>query len=449
MSDAIWKKLEERIEWLIEQEKFAELQSLLEDVHPADIAFILSRLDRVSQHIVFDLLGSETASDVLVELSDHTQERVLGELDEQRLADLVDMLDSDEAADVLGSVEPEIAEKVLETLPEEQKSDVQQLLTYDEDTAGGIMSTELVSVEESMTVEEVIDEVRSAADRVDDIYAIWVVDSDGVLRGSVTLKNLILAEPNTRVGSLMDSDVRPVVVDMDQEEVVHIMRRYDLVAAPVVDSSGKLLGRITWDDAIDVMNEESEEDLGYISGTGEEEPSARSVFNSSRERIPWLIAGLFGGIISALVMSGFEQSLNHIIVLAFFVPIITAMGGNVGMQSSTIIVRGLATGEITYDDAGQRIAKELGVALLNGAMLGLILTLIIWFWQKELEISLVISFSLLVVILVSSIIGVAAPLMLKKINIDPALAMGPFVTISNDIFGVFIYLSIATVLLVH
>ena len=449
MSDTIWKKLQDKIDWLIEQEKFTELQSHLKDVHPADIAFILSRLDRVSQHMVFDLLDSETASDVLVELSDHTQERVLGELDEQRLADLVDMLDSDEAADVLGSVEPEIAEKVLETLPEEQKSNVQQLLSYDEDTAGGIMSTELVSVEESMTVKEVINEVRAAADRVDDIYAIWVVDSDGVLRGSVTLKNLILADPNTRVGSLMDSDLRPVMVDMDQEEVVHIMRRYDLVAAPVVDPDGKLLGRITWDDAIDVMNEESEEDLGYISGTGEEEPSARSVFNSSRERIPWLIAGLFGGIISALVMSGFEQSFNHIIVLVFFVPIITAMGGNVGMQSSTIIVRGLATGEITYDDAGQRIAKELGVALLNGAMLGLILTLIIWFWQKELEISLVISFSLLVVILVSSIIGVAAPLMLKKINIDPALAMGPFVTISNDILGVFIYLSIATVLLVH
>ena len=449
MSDTIWKKLQDKIDWLIEQEKFTELQSHLKDVHPADIAFILSRLDRVSQHMVFDLLDSETASDVLVELSDHTQERVLGELDEQRLADLVDMLDSDEAADVLGSVEPEIAEKVLETLPEEQKSNVQQLLSYDEDTAGGIMSTELVSVEESMTVKEVINEVRAAADRVDDIYAIWVVDSDGVLRGSVTLKNLILADPNTRVGSLMDSDLRPVMVDMDQEEVVHIMRRYDLVAAPVVDLEGKLLGRITWDDAIDVMNEESEEDLGYISGTGEEEPSARSVFNSSRERIPWLIAGLFGGIVSAIVMSGFEQSLNHIIVLAFFVPIITAMGGNVGMQSSTIIVRGLATGEITYDDAGQRIAKELGVALLNGAMLGLILTLIIWFWQKELEISLVISFSLLVVILVSSIVGVAAPLILKKVNIDPALAMGPFVTISNDIFGVFIYLSIATVLLVH
>ena len=444
MSDELWKILQAKIENLIEQEDFASLELLLSEVHPADIAYILARLDRVSQHMVFDLLDSENASDVLMELSDDTQERVLSKMDEEKLAVLVDMLESDEAADVLATMEPELAEKVLDTLPAEQKDDVQQLLAYGEDTAGGIMSTELVAVRENMIIQEVIEEVRNAADKVEDIYGIWVVSESGILRGLVTLKRLILAKPDRIVSTLVDTDIKMVTVDMDQEEVVHLMRRYDLVTVPVVDSEGKLLGRITWDDAMEVMNDELEEDIGYISGTGEEEPAARSVINSTKERLPWLIAGLIGGIVSAVVMSGFEQSLKDIIILVFFVPVITAMGGNVGMQSSSIIVRGLATGEISFSDTGQRIAKEMGVALLNGISLGIILTIIIWFWQREIDISLVISFSLVVVILVSSLIGVSVPLFLKKMNIDPAIAMGPFVTISNDIFGVFIYLTIAT-----
>ena len=447
MTDSDLDTLEDRINEMIEGESFEDLGELLKETHPADIAFLFPRFDRMIQSMVIDLLEPEKASEVLVELDDHAQEEVLKKIDDDRLAELVDELESDDAADVLGSVEPEVAEKVLESLSDDVREDVQQLLEYKEDSAGGIMSTELVAVKDELSVEQAIAEIRLAAEEVEDIYGVWVIDDGGKLQGIVSLKDLVIAGPKTKVHTLIDTDIRPVTVDTDQEEVAHIMRRYDLVTVPVIDSEGRLLGRVTWDDAMEVLEEESSEDMGYLSGTGEEEPSVRSVFRSSRERLPWLITGLMGGIVSAVVMSRFVNSLEALITLTFFIPIITAMGGNVGIQSSSIIVRGLATGEISFQDTGQRVLKELGMAMFNGVILAAILAVIIWFWQRLFVESLVISFSLLLVILVSAMIGVTAPMLLKKLKIDPALAMGPFVTISNDIVGVFIYLYIATLLL--
>lgn len=447
MPEAVWESLLSQVEELIEKEDFSALKSILSEAHPAEIVMIFPRLSRVEQHMVFDLIDPEIASEILVEVKEPTQEMLLQKLDEQRISDLIDEMESDEAADVLGSVEPEVAEKVLETLPDEVREDVKSLLSYDEDTAGGIMSAELVAVNESLTVMEAIEEMRKMAAELEDIFIIWVIDDNEILKGYVPLKRLLLARGNTRISAIAKVPDIVATADMDQEEAAHIMRRYDLISLAVVDEQGKLVGRITYDDAMDVLSEESFEDLGYISGTGEEEPSARSVFNSSKERLPWLIAGLAGGIVAALVMSHFELQLSEIIVLAFFVPIITAMGGNVGMQSSTIVVRGLATGEISFGDTGHRILKEMGVASLNGVVLGIILALTIWFWQGLWKESLVISVSLIIVILTAAFIGVTVPLLLKKMNIDPALAMGPFVTISNDIVGVTIYLAIATYVL--
>ena len=447
MSESFDDALEEKIEELLEEENFQELTKLLKDTHPADIAFLFPRFNKSEQQVILDLLESEQASDVLVELDDHAQEKVLKNLDEDRIAALIDELESDEAADVLASVEPEVAEKVLETLDEDTREEVQQLMEYDEDTAGGIMSTDLVAVRDDMTVSEAVKEIQRLAEEVDNIYGVWVIDKSRKLKGLVSMKNLVIAHANTKISNITDSDIQVVDAGIDQETVAHMMKRYDLISIPVVDDKDRLLGRVSWDDAMEVMDEESSEDLGYISGTGEEEPSTRSIFNSSKERLPWLIAGLAGGIVAALIMSKFVDSLQTLITLTFFVPIITAMGGNVGIQSSTLVVRGLATGEISFQDTGQRILKELGVAILNGVILSIILAAIILFWQNLIFESLVISFSLLVVILVSALIGVAVPFMLKRINIDPALAMGPFVTISNDIVGVFIYLYIATSLL--
>ena len=449
MSDSALELLEENIEDLIEANNIKELAVLLKETHPADIAFLFPRFDKAEQQIILDLLESEQASDVLVELDDHAQEKVLKSLDDNRIAELVDELDSDEAADVLASVEPGVAEKVLEILDRATREEVQQLMEYDEDTAGGIMSTDLVAVRDDMTVSEAVLEIRRLAEEVDDVYRVWVVDKYGIFKGLVSLKNLVIASPKTKISSITDTDTQVVNAEMDQETVVHMMKRYDLVSIPVVDKAGHLLGRVTWDDAMEVMDEESSEDLGYISGTGEEEPSVRSVFKSSRERLPWLAAGLIGGITSAIVISNFVHSLQALITLAFFIPIITGMGGNVGIQVSSLVVRGLATGEISFQDTGHRILKELGVALFNGLILSTILAAIIWFWQGVAYESLVISFSLLVVIIVATVIGVTVPLFLKRINIDPALAMGPFVTISNDIVGVFIYLTLATWLLMN
>jgi len=449
MSDSNIENLREKLEQLIEKEAFEEIRELLKDIHPADIAFIFPKLDRTTINMIFDLLEPEAASDVLIELDDHAQEKVLRKMDDDRLAEIVDELETDEAADVLGSVEPEVAEKVLETLDEETREEVQQLLEYPEDTAGGIMSTDLVAVKDEQTVIEAVREVQKNADEVEEIYGVWVTDNNNKLLGRITLKDLVIAKADTKIKELIHKDFQSVPVDMDQEEVAHMMKRYDLVSVPVVDKEGYLLGRITWDDAMEVLEEESSEDMAYFSGTGEEEPSTRSVLHSTRERFPWLLTGLLGGIVSAVVMSEFVNSLQALITLTFFVPIITGMGGNVGIQSSTIVVRGLATGEISFQDTGQRILKELGVALLNGLILSTILAVIIYFWMNMLIESLVIALSLLTVILVATFIGVTAPLMLKKMNIDPALAMGPFVTISNDIVGVFIYLYTATYLLMR
>jgi len=448
MSDSALELLEENIEELIEASNLKDLAALLKETHPADIAFLFPRFDKTEQQIILDLLESEQASDVLVELDDHAQEKVLKSLDDNRIAELVDELESDEAADVLASIEPEVAEKVLEILDRDTREEVQQLMEYDEDTAGGIMSTDLVAVRDDMTVIEAVREIRRLAEEVDDVYRVWVVDKFGIFKGLVSLKDLVLATAKTKISAITDTDIQVVNVEMDQETVAHMMKRYDLVSIPVTDKAGHLLGRITWDDAMEVMDEESSEDLGYISGTGEEEPSARSVFNSSKHRLPWLIISLIGEFVVAIVMSRFVESLESLIVLAFFIPIINALGGNAGMQSSVIIVRGLATGEVALADTGLRVMKELGVALLNGLILSIILFVIVTFWQRLWFESVIISLSLLVVILISTVNGVIIPILLKKSGVDPAVAMGPFVTVSNDIIGVFIYLTIATHLLV-
>ena len=447
MDELKFENILDSLEECIESEDIERLKAILSEIHPADIAHMFGHFNRFEQNYIFDLLPAETASEVLVELSELEKERMLKKLDEERLMKIVDELESDEAADVLAAVEPEVAEKVLDALPDEDSLELRQLLTYDDETAGGIMGTEMAVVHENSTVKEAISEIREVAEDVDDIYTVWVVDAEGVLKGRISLKDLILANSSTLVKEIYQDDAISVPLDMDQEEAAQMVQKYDLVSMPVVDKKGRLVGRITWDDAMEVLNEEASEDMGHISGTGGEEPGIRSVFHSMKKRLPWLITGLFGGVVSAWIMSEYVHSLEALIALTFFIPIITAMGGNVGIQSSSIVVRGLAIGEITYRGTGQRIMKELGVALLNGMILSIILCIVILLWQNLLFESLVISMSLIIVILTAALVGVTAPLMLSKLNIDPALAMGPFVTISNDILGVFIYLFLTTTLL--
>ena len=403
----------------------------------------------VLQRFVWDLLPDELSPDVLVELDEPAQEQLLETLSEGEIGRIVDELDSDDAADVVGALDEEKAQKVLETLDLESQRDVRRLLTYDEETAGGLMALEVASVKETETVGQAIQTLRDLGEKegIEDIYNVYVISEEGILLGWLKLAQLILARPETPVRKLMNPDVISVPTAMDQEDVASIVQKYDLVSLPVVDDFGRLVGRITVDDVMDVLTEEAEEDLSIIAGTGDEEPGERSTFKISRERAPWLLTGLVGGLIAATVMHHFKSTLLHVIALAFFVPVITAMGGSTAIQSASIVVRGLATGEIALRDLVPRILKEIRVALINGIMLGLLLGLIVSIWLGEPELGFLIGFILLINIIIASLLGASVPMIMKRLGIDPALAMGPFVTTFIDIIGLIIYLGLAMIFL--
>ena len=450
MTEEGLNQLRRRISEMVENGEVDQLQAMLSKLHPSDIAHLFPRLGRLEQNFVWDLLPEELSPDVLVELHEPVQEQLLDTLSEGEIGRIVDELDSDDAADVVGALDDEKAQKVLETLDLESRRDVRRLLTYDEETAGGIMALEVASVKETETVGQAIKTLRDLGEKegIEDIYNIYVVSEEGLLRGWLNLAQLILAHPETPVRELMNPDVISVPTSMDQEEVAAIVRKYDLVSLPVVDDFGRLVGRITVDDVVDVLAEEAEEDISIIAGTGDEDPSERSAFKVFRERIPWLLTAMVGGLVSATVMQHFEATLLHIIALAFFVPVITAMGGNTGVQSSSIVVRGLATGEIRIRDLIPRVFKEVRVALLNGIVLGVVLGLIVSIWLGQPQLGLFIGLILMLNIGIASILGVSVPILLKKLGVDPALAMGPFVTTANDIIGLMIYLGMAMVFLI-
>lgn len=449
MTDDRLTELRRKIEQMVQDGEVDELQELLIHLHPSDIADLFPRLGHMEQNFVWDLLPDEITPDVLIELDEPVQEELLDALSEGEIGRLVDELESDDAADVVGTLDEEKAQKVLETLDLESRRDVKRLLTYEEDTAGGIMALEVASVLETSTVSQAVQELRDLVENegVEDIYNVYIVSQDGILRGALNLRQFILAPPETPVCELMDDDVVTVPTSMDQEEVAAIFRKYDLVSLPVVDDYSRLVGRITVDDIVDVIAEEAEEDLSIIAGTRDEEPSERSTVKIFRERFPWLLTGLFGGLIAATVMHYFRATLLQVIALVFFVPVITAMGGSTAIQSSSIVVRGLATGEIELRDLLPRVFKEIRVALLNGAVLGLILGGIVAFWLGEVDLGMLIGSILLINICIASLLGASVPIFMKRIGIDPALAMGPFVTTAIDILGLMIYLGLAMIVL--
>jgi magnesium transporter len=449
MSDEKLTEVRQKIEQLVHDGKVEELQELLVHLHPSDIADLFPRLGRMEQNFVWDLLPDEITPDVLIELDEPVQEELLDALSEGEIGRLVDELDSDDAADVVGTLDEEKAQKVLDALDLESRRDVRRLLTYDEDTAGGIMALEVAAILETSSVQQAVQELRDLVENegVEDIYNVYVVSKEGILRGVLNLRQFILAPPETPVLELMDEEAISVPTSLDQEEVAAIFRKYDLVSLPVVDEYDRLVGRITVDDIVDVLAEEAEEDLSIIAGTRDEEPSERSTVKIFRERFPWLLTGLFGGLVAATVMHYFRATLLQVIALAFFVPVITAMGGSTAIQSSSIVVRGLATGEIELRDLVPRIFKEIRVALLNGLILGLILGSIVTFWLSQFKLGILIGGILLINICIASLLGASVPIFMKRVGIDPALAMGPFVTTAIDVLGLLIYLGLAMIVL--
>ncbi|MEJ2634494.1 MAG: magnesium transporter [Calditrichia bacterium] len=430
------------IRYLIKGDQSTFALNILADLHPADISEIMSHLDEEERRALFNLIPSELASEVLVELEENVKEDVLEGMDAAKIAEMVVEMDSDDAADLVSELPVEQASEVLDKIKEEDSEEIQELLLYPEDTAGGLMAKEYVAVNVNSSVQQAIEEIRRMHHDVEDLYHCFVIDEFGTLVGMISLRDLILSEPEVKVRDIMEQDIISIESTMDQEEVARLFRKYDLVVAPVVTKRHKLVGRITIDDVVDVIDEELGEDLGRIAGTGEETVLEDSILQISRARLPWLVLSFVGEVMSALILSSFSVTMEKIIASAFFIPIVMAMGGSSGQQSSIIVVRGIATGEIGYRDTGRRLFREIRVALLNGLALACLIFTVITLWQGDYHFGAILGITLIIVVLNASIIGALVPIVFKKLNIDPALATGPFIATFNDVFGLLIYFSL-------
>jgi magnesium transporter len=420
----------------------------LDQLHPADIAEIYENLSLEEATYLYLLLDPEKASDVLVELEEDERESFLKALPSHVIASqFIDHMESDDAADVIGDLAEEKKQEVLLHIDDvEQAGDIVDLLSYDEDTAGGLMAKELIRVNENWGVATCIREMRKQAEDLDEIYYIYVVSDENVLLGILSLKALLLASASTRVKDIYDAVVRSVQTDTDSEEVAQIMEKYDLIVLPVTDSIGRLMGRITIDDVVDVIRDEAERDYQLASGITTDVETTDSPARLSRARLPWLIIGLLGGIVVAAVIGRFEEDIKINPEMAFFIPLIAAMAGNVGIQSSAIIVQGIASNSLGLESTYRKLGKETIVALMNGLILSGILFLYNFFVSHNLALTFTVSTSLFVVIIFAALFGTLIPLLLHRLKIDPALATGPFITTMNDIMGLFIYFLMGRVL---
>ena len=426
-----------------------DLRARFEDLHPADIAEVFDRLEDEQVQYLWKLIDVEERGDVLIELEEDVRETLLATLTNEEIAEeVLENIDSDDAADVVGELSEERAEKVIAQLDTEDREDLLTLLRHPEGTAGALMGTELIRVEMDWTVTQAIREMRRQAEEVGTVHSVYVVNSAGQLLGRLSLKRLLLEASSTRstIGDLFrEDDTRTVKVDDPDELVVQVMKKYDLVALPVVDDHNRLLGRITIDDVVDLMEEEAEKDYQLASGLSDEVESDDSLWEMTRARLPWLLIGLFGGLAGAYVIGAFD--IERFPSMALFIPLIAAMGGNVGVQSAAIVVQGLAGGRTPSDARlAPRLLKELSVALLNGAICALVIlgaSLVLGYgWNLSVTVSL----ALIAVIVFAALFGTFVPLTLDRFKIDPALATGPFITTANDIIGLIIYFGIGVLM---
>ncbi len=432
----------------IENSDKVEAEKLLEGLYAPDIAEIYDELNIEEAKFLYLLLDKERAADVIAELDDDDRERFLKALPSDVIAkQFLEEMDSDDAADVLREMSEERQEEVLSHIEDyEQAGDIVDLLSYDEDTAGGLMAKELVAINQKISVSRSIVELRSKAEDVDDIHYIYVVDDNDILIGTLSLKRLLISSTKERISELVNRDVISVKTDTTDVEVAKIMQKYDLIALPVVDSIGRLKGRITIDDVVDVIQEEADKDYQMISGIVDDVESNDSVYRLSRARFPWLLIGLIGGVIGAWVIGYFENDIAKYAGIALFLPLIAAMGGNAGVQSSSIVVQGLANQTIPKGSIFLRLSKELLVSFINGILLSTLIFLYNYFMSDSYALTIAVSISLFTVIVFASLFGTLTPLLLNKYKVDPALATGPFITTVNDIMGLLIYLFISRLL---
>ena len=431
----------------IENKDQKSIITMITDCHPADIAEILDELEFKNACFLFELLEDNIAADVLVELEDDLREKLLKIHSPKEIAEeFVDNMDSDDAADIISELPENKKQEVLSHLEDQDlANDIVDLLNYDEDTAGGLMAKELIKVNSNWSVMRCVKEMRRQAENVELVYTIYVVDDNNVLLGTLSLKRLLLTNSKAIISNIMKEDIIKVSATMNQEEVANTMNKYDLIVLPVVNDLNQLIGRITADDVMDIMKEEAEKDYQMASGISEDVESSDTIWEITRARLPWLLIGMIGGLFGAKVIGIFDIEKNY--QMAFFIPLIAAMGGNVGVQSAAIVVQSLAGGTNTLGNISQRLIKELGVALVNGIICSSIILLAAYLLGYSLLLSITVSIALLSVIIFAALFGTFIPLTLDKYKIDPALATGPFITTINDVLGLFIYFLIGQLIL--
>ena len=439
----------QKIEQLIAQRDGHALKGLLVELHFADIAEILEDLSSDDATYLIKLLESELTSEALMELDEDSREKILDRLSPQEIADELQEMDSDDAADIIAELDDDIQQEVIDNIDDDDlAADIVELISYDEKSAGGLMAKELVQVKETWTIAGCVREMRRQAKNVTRVHSIYVTDKEGKLKGRLSLKDLLTASEKAHISDVYIAKVDYVTVHTEGDEVARIMQKYDLEAIPVVDEEGLLVGRVTIDDIVDYIKDEAEKDYQLAAGISQDVEADDSIFELTKARLPWLILGLFGGLASVFILQDFEHLMNdpEVKMLFFFTPLIAAMAGNVGVQSSAIIVQGLAN-DIVKGSLLSRLLKEVGLSLINGLALGGLVIIFGMVMDYSLAFSATIAISMLSVIIIAALIGTFVPIVLDKKGIDPAIATGPFITTSNDIFGIFLFFYISKIIL--
>ena len=434
---------------LIERQDSQALTALLEDMHPADIAELCDELDVDDARFLYRLLDNETAADVLVEMDEDKRQELLDELPSEIIASkFIDNMDTDDAVDIIQELDEDKQEEVLSHIGDiEQASDIVDLMQYDEDTAGGLMGTEMVVVNENMSMPECLQEMRKQAEDLDDIHNVYVVDNDGRLKGVFPLKKMITNPSVSKVKYVMDEDLISTKVDTPIEDVVQMIEKYNLVAVPVVDSIGRLQGQITVDDVIDELREQQEHDYQMATGITGDVEAGDNVFRQTWSRIPWLLIGMVGGILNSMLLGKFEGTLAEYVGLVLFIPLIGGTGGNVGTQSSAIVVQGLANGSLNTSNIWKQVFKESAVAIINAVILSmLVFGYNLFRFGLTEAVTYAVPLSMFALVLIGTLWGTLLPLIFQKIKIDPAIATGPFVQITNDLLGMVIYILVVYIL---
>jgi len=444
------------IEALIDSQKIVELSEYIEEMHPADIAETMVELQEDKMHKLFQVLSWELAAKVLDELDSDMFSKIVSLLTSEHKKKLLELMSLDNMVDILAELSEEKRLELINLLDAEDAEDIRELLVYEEDTAGGIMTTEFVSLRKDITIYSAIEHLREHAPDAETIYYVYVVDKNNRLSGVISLRELIVARPNALVEDIMSESIIYVNINDDQEEVARVVKKYDLLAIPVTDTNGRLRGIITFDDIMDVIEEEATEDIYKFAGTMEaeaelyeEDKMSLRIFSSVKARLPWLIVTLFGGILSATILSRYEETLNSYAAVAYFMPMLTGMGGNVGTQSSTLTVRGLATGNVDAGKSLRTIFQEMSIGLCVGMVCSLLICGVAFFWMKNIKLGIVVGMSMAANMITAATIGTVVPILFKKSGIDPAVASAPFISTALDITGITIYFTLTTLILLQ